>query len=505
MKPTVNTKTVNGGLLPRSGVGVDANIVLGKPSDEPLFFPLIDYYKRSLKPIVKPGDIVAAGEPLADGVLASTSGVVTGIEKRRALHVSEAQIECVILLPDKLNTAVTLPAIDTTDLESLKPYNIVGLGGAAFPLIEKLRSTEARGVELLIINAVECEPLISCDDALIQTKAKEVLWGINLLMQFCNATKCTIAIKCGMQAAIAALEQHMDSPDSTDVQNTRPRESPDEFLETYVNSKKHITLQRVEDKYPAGSERTLIRTLTSSRQAAEIHPSENGILVVNVATAYALYNAHQGVPLLGRIVTVTENTSSTPSNVWAPFGSTIREVLTWAGYPNPSASVMVGGPISGLTVTDLNVPITASVNSLVLNANSSLDNPLPCIRCGECATVCPSDLLPQQLYWYAQSGNVPALEKYGLQDCIECSCCDLVCPSSIPLTQLFRYAKSTVQNNLKEQNRSDWAENRYQSHVQRLEIRQSRRKQSKPPPTNTLERLKKQRQGRNSSSGDGPA
>ena len=64
-----------------------------------------------------------------------------------------------------------------------------------------------------------------------------------------------------------------------------------------------------------------------------------------------------------------------------------------------------------------------------------------CIRCGKCTAVCPADLLPQQLYWYARSGNYDAAQDYDLFDCIECGCCAYVCPSHIPLVQYYRHAK----------------------------------------------------------------
>ena len=100
---------------------------------------------------------------------------------------------------------------------------------------------------------------------------------------------------------------------------------------------------------------------------------------------------------------------------------------------------------------------------------------MPCIRCGDCAAVCPVQLLPQQLFWYACADNEQKLRDFGLTDCIECGCCDLVCPSHIPLTADFRSAKARIQELADEKARAERARRRFEARSQRLEREQRER------------------------------
>jgi electron transport complex protein RnfC len=100
---------------------------------------------------------------------------------------------------------------------------------------------------------------------------------------------------------------------------------------------------------------------------------------------------------------------------------------------------------------------------------------LPCIRCGECAAVCPVKLLPQQLFWYACADNEEQLRAHGLTDCIECGCCDLVCPSHIPLTYDFRMAKARIRELADEKARAERARRRFDARNERLQREQHER------------------------------
>jgi len=101
--------------------------------------------------------------------------------------------------------------------------------------------------------------------------------------------------------------------------------------------------------------------------------------------------------------------------------------------------------------------------------NNNKINILPCIRCGACADVCPAQLLPQQLYWYARAKDFKKIKDYSLAECIECGCCDYVCPSKIPLVQHYRYAKAEILSLEKEKQKSDLARKRHEFRLCRLE------------------------------------
>jgi electron transport complex protein RnfC len=118
------------------------------------------------------------------------------------------------------------------------------------------------------------------------------------------------------------------------------------------------------------------------------------------------------------------------------------------------------------------VPVIKATNCILAVTHEEMPPPapaLPCIRCGKCTEACPADLLPQQLYWYARSGNLDAAQDYSLFDCIECGCCAYVCPSHIPLVQYYRHAKTEIWNDEKQKQAADIARERHQAHQQRLE------------------------------------
>ncbi len=92
---------------------------------------------------------------------------------------------------------------------------------------------------------------------------------------------------------------------------------------------------------------------------------------------------------------------------------------------------------------------------------------LPCIRCGECANVCPIQLLPQQLFWHSQSENLVQLQAYNLSACIECGKCDVVCPSHIPLVHDFREAKGKIAVKNQHAEQAALAKQRYENQQQR--------------------------------------
>jgi electron transport complex protein RnfC len=117
------------------------------------------------------------------------------------------------------------------------------------------------------------------------------------------------------------------------------------------------------------------------------------------------------------------------------------------------------------------VPVTKGLNCVIVATSADLPvrgTEMPCIRCGDCATVCPAGLLPQQLHAAARADDAAGLVRYGLSACIECGCCDYVCPSAIPLTARFRTAREQRHLQDMERRRALDAKVRYERHQRRL-------------------------------------
>jgi len=214
------------------------------------------------------------------------------------------------------------------------------------------------------------------------------------------------------------------------------------LLSKTTNSKplQHSPLDPV---YPSGAEKLLVERITGQQLAANQHPSKLGILCLNVATVVAIEQARRGFPMVTRIVTIGGEQALNPTNVRVFLGTSVREVLKQTNnlIGDTSVRFRLGGPLSGFDLGDLDVPVTATTNSITVENAVTTNIEQPCIRCSACSDVCPVELMPQQLHPFSIKEDSAKLTKLGIHECIECGCCDAVCPSSIPLTHTFRYAK----------------------------------------------------------------
>ena len=447
--------------VPIKSAGVPAVLVL----------PLQQHIGTPAECLVQPGDTVYKGQLIARQVgtisaslHASSSGTVTAVEDRPVPHPSGLLAPCIIIETDGLDRYLDSNPV-TLDYSRMAPdeicacirsAGIVGLGGAGFPTPAKLGCDQHK-IELLLINAVECEPYISCDNRLIQERAAEVIEGARILQQAVQADNCIIAIEDNMAAAEQALQAALAASNETGIQVTR-----------------------VPEIYPSGGERQLIRILTGREVPSQGFPSDIGIICQNVGTTAAVYNAVvKQQPLLSRIVTVTGAGVAQQQNFETLIGTPVSHLVAAAGgYTQDVERLLIGGPMMGYTVPVDNIPVTKTLNCVLAVTREEMPAPPPaqaCIRCGKCTEVCPAELLPQQLYWYARSSNQDAAQDYNLFDCIECGCCAYVCPSHIPLVQYYRHAKSEIWLAEKQTKASDIARQRHEAHLNRLaRIKQER-------------------------------
>ncbi|MGB5541381.1 MAG: electron transport complex subunit RsxC, partial [Gammaproteobacteria bacterium] len=391
---------------------------------EQLILPLAQHIGEPAECLVSPGDTVYRGQLIARAVgsisapvHASTSGTVLAIEPRPVPHPSGLPAPCIVIATDGRDTPAPdlAPALDylntgiDTLLERICAAGIVGLGGAGFPTRAKLARRDA--IELLVINGVECEPCIACDDALQRERAHAVVEGVRILQHIVRPAACVIAVEDNMPEAEQALRAALDGRNETGIQ--------------VVN---------VPAIYPTGGERQLIKVLTGREVPSQGFPADIGIIVQNVGTAAAVHDTVvKAQPLLSRIVTVTGDGVRDARNMEVLIGTPVSHLIAAAGgYTDHIERLLIGGPMMGYAVSTDAVPVIKTTNCILAVTTRSMPAPppaVPCIRCGRCTEVCPANLLPQELYWFARSGNHDAAQDYGLFDCIECGCCAYVCPS----------------------------------------------------------------------------
>ncbi|AKJ42242.1 electron transport complex subunit RsxC [Pragia fontium] len=408
----------------------------GLPSQ--LIIPLQQHLGPSGELLVKKGDYVLKGQPLTVGknrtlpVHASTSGVITDIGAYPSTHPSAIPERCISLKPDGLDT--WFDRCPLADYQNYTPEQLIahihqagiaGLGGAVFPTASKINGALSR-IHTLIINGAECEPYITADDRLMQEYADELLTGCEILRHILKPSEILIGIEDNKPEAIASLNKALQR-----------------------NENHNISVRVIPTKYPSGGAKQLTKILTGREVPHGGRSSDIGVLMQNVGTVLAIKRAViDGEPLIERIVTLTGDAIADKGNVWALLGTPISELLYQAGYqPQPQPMVIMGGPLMGFALPDLNVPVIKMSNCLIAPSETEIAPPEPeqsCIRCTQCADTCPAGLLPQQLYWFSRGKEHEKARNYNLFDCIECGACAYVCPSNIPLVQYYRQEKAEI-------------------------------------------------------------
>lgn len=456
------------------------------PIPSRLYIPLKQHIGQPGELLVKPGDYVRKGQALtAPGpnaglvVHAPTSGEVYAIAEHPSAHPSALPVATIVLDADGQDTWAERHAIsdyaqhDAAELVAhIANCGIAGLGGAAFPTAQKLSSKQP--LDYLVINGVECEPYIVSDDRLMREHAADIVSGIRILQHITGIDHVLIAIEDNKPEAIQAMQLACDG----DTQ---------------------LSIRIVPTIYPSGGERQLIQILTNRQVPTNGLPKDIGILVQNVATAYAVERAiTHGEPLIERVVTLTGEAIQRPGTVWAPLGCSVQDLLDYAGYQSYSgARVIMGGPMMGFALPRLDVPVVKGSNCVLAPAKKELPNAadeMACIRCGACAEACPASLLPQQLYWYSRDNDHDNLRSHNLADCIECGACAYVCPSEIPLVHYYRQAKADMREQYIEKQKAEIAKERFEARKLRLEREKQERLEKHQRAAEAREKALAQRQ-----------
>ena len=302
-------------------------------------------------------------------------------------------------------------------LEKIQESGILGMGGSGFPTYVKY-NTDTK-IQTLIVNAVECEPYITADYTITKLKSEEILETIDAIMDICKIEEAFIAIK---------------------SYNTKLKTILDRYLGTYPK----IKLALVKDIYPMGWERTLIHDI--KKVEYKNLPIEKGMVVNNISTIYAIYQALKyNQPLTERIITITGENIKNPKNIIAKIGTPVADLIEQVGgYQEENVTLIAGGPMMGNSIDTNDLVVSGNLNCVLVLKKSKIKDPIACLRCGKCIEVCPAKICP--VFIKDNINNLENLKQLDTNRCIECGLCSYICPSKINVREFVRNAKKQVKS-----------------------------------------------------------
>ena len=430
--------------FPKGGIHPEENKLTSKkeikrmPTPKVVYVPIAQHIGIPSEIVVERKDKVRIGQVIAksQGYVSSNihspvAGTVTKLDK--IVDSSGYKKQCIVIRTDakdatnfEIHEYPLKKEIDmnqTDILQHITDSGIVGLGGATFPSHVKLDIKNDHHVDCLIINGVECEPYLTADHRLMLEKADEIIVGIQILMRALHIHEAVIGIENNKKDAISVLKKA-------------------------AQSDKRIKVAALRVKYPQGSEKQLIKAILKREVPKGGLPMDVGVIVHNVGTIFAIYQAVQyDQPLIERVVTVTGKNIENASNFWVKIGTPIKDLTEEVGgLPEGTRKIVNGGPMMGKALKNTDVPVTKGTSGILVISKdeASRQEAKSCIRCGECVFVCPMGLEPHLLMNLTEKGFYEKAAAEDISTCIECGSCSYVCPSHRPLLDYIRFGKSIV-------------------------------------------------------------
>lgn len=410
------------------------------PIPEKVVIPLAQHIGAPATAIVAKGDTVKVGQLIAKAsgfisanIHSSVSGTVAKIDSfvdgngypKQAIFINVEGDEWLedIDRNDKLETS-----LEYTKEEIIKKVanaGIVGLGGATFPANVKLMPPPGSKAEVLIVNAVECEPYLTSDDSIMLERGEEIISGVAVVMKALDVKRAIIG-----------------------VENNKPKAIKN--LRKLAKRVKGIKIQALNVRYPQGGEKQLIKACIDKEVPSGALPIAVGAVIQNVGTILAIYEAvYKNKALFERVVTITGKSISKPGNYLCRIGTPIKNLIEIAGgLPDDTGKVVGGGPMMGKALSNVEAPLTkGSSGILIMPAKESTrGEEKDCIRCTKCINVCPMGLEPYLLMALAERNMIERLEKELVMDCIECGSCSFTCPANRSLLDYIRLGKGRTGN-----------------------------------------------------------
>ena len=400
--------------------------------------PIAQHIGAPATPVVQKGDTVKVGTLIAKSsgfvstnIHSSVSGTVFKIDdivdasgyKKAAIIINVEGDEWEESIDRSADLVKEITASPEEIIKKVGEAGIVGLGGATFPSHVKLSVPPGKTCDVLILNAVECEPYLTADHQIMLEKGEEIMVGTQILMKSLKVDKAIIGIENNKPDAIKHL---------TELASSYPG----------------ITVEPLKVQYPQGGEKQLIDACIKRQIPSGKLPIEVGAVVQNVGTTVAVYEAVQkNKPLFERVVTVTGKSVSKPSNFLARIGTPINSLIEAAGgLPEDTGKIIGGGPMMGKALTSTEIPVTKGSSGILImkNEEAKRKKMQNCIKCSKCISACAMGLEPYLLMTLSDKQVWDRAEEEKIMDCIECGSCSYTCPSQRPLLDYIRLGKGKV-------------------------------------------------------------
>jgi Na+-translocating ferredoxin:NAD+ oxidoreductase subunit C len=411
----------------------------GKPIQNAVLSP--EFVVPMSQHLGKPAEcIVSVGDEVREGMLiGKSSGFISGsihspvpgtVKELKEIYLPNGMKSSAVVIEmagifDRLGRESSFEAWEQMSPEDLNQRiidnGIVGLGGATFPAHVKFSVPKGKRAEYFVVNGAECEAYLTADHRLMLEQSEQIVQGIPIIQKISGAERIAIGIEENKADAIVAI--------------TKAARKADVDLEVFP----------LKVKYPQGDEKQLLKAITGREVPSGALPIDIGAIVSNVGTVNAVYEAVVfNKPLIERVMTVSGGAIKEPKNLKARIGTPVRSLIEeCGGFTEEPAKVVMGGPMMGFTIYDLDTPMikgTSGILALTAREVRRADR-TACLSCGRCYTVCPMGLNPTKLFKMIDHGEYQEALDSGLMDCKECGCCAFTCPARIPLVQGMRLGK----------------------------------------------------------------